>query len=373
MLQRGTREEKILAVGLSLYALIAVLTGLGMVVTRAQCGTAPAGGAPLGLGSVMFMLGREPEVAFGATSTGCAASPATVWTVLGGFLALVLTASVIGYARYKRYTLSPGFLRKNILSRDEIAGRAEVRREMGPKTAARRGRQVRPVLAASTKHIDPADVSWMLGSSHGVSVWVSMEDAVILLGPPRSGKGYMILTSTIIEAPGAVVTTSSRGDNMEATILSRSQRGPVYLFDPERVTGRTTTIRWSPVRGCEDGDVAKKRAGVLVAGTGLGGGQNQEWAGKAADVLQCLLHAAAVSGADMSELHTWTKSPTDAHRALDILENESRLGWGPMLQSVLEMDPKSRDAQWFGVASSLSALDVPDVRELFDVAPSTLR
>lgn len=258
---------------------------------------------------------------------------------------------------------SPEYLRTQILARKEIAGRKEVQREMGEKTAIKRGAQVRPALAKP----QAADVAWMLGKSREAAAWVSMEDPLLVLGPPRSGKGFTILTSCIVEAPGAVVTTSSRGDNMEATIKARSLKGPVYLFDPEGVTGRETTIRWSPITGCERAEIAKKRAMVLVSGTGLGDGANKEWAGKAADILQCLLHAAAIGKASLSELHTWTKSPSRANRALTILENESSLGWAPMLETVLNLDSRERSNQWFGVQSALSALDVPSVREQLEL------
>ncbi|NKX94262.1 TraM recognition domain-containing protein [Sanguibacter hominis ATCC BAA-789] len=358
-----TRNERVLVLLVLTSILLAFYGVAGTVAVRVTCGDWPQGGrGPLG--GVMFLLTRDVETSIG-TVDGCAPATSTVAVALVCVTVAMLAAVGVIVYKIHAYRLTPAYLRKQILSRREIAGRAEVRREMGPATAVRRGRQVRPTL----DNPKTVDIAWQLGLSTGVEVWVSMEDAVLLLGPPRSGKGFTVLTSVIVEAPGAVVTTSSRGDNMEATIAARARKGPVYLFDPEKVTGRATSIRWSPVRGCEVGETAKKRAGVLVAGTGLGSGQNQEWAGKAADVLQCLLHAAAVGGVSLAELHTWTKSPTAARRALAILDTKSNLGWGPMLRTVLDMEQKARDNQWFGVQSALSALDVPDVRRVFEVGP----
>lgn len=370
MYRRMTQKDLLLLLVCCVALLAATFTVLGALVARVTCGE-PLPFSPLS--GLQFLVTQDAAAAFGATALGCSASGATVMVAYGIVTLLLVVAGIVIGVRVHAYRLTPAYLRKQLLSRREIAGRAEVKREMGPATAARRGIQVRPVLAekavAQKIKLAPEDVAWLVGTSNGIGVWVSMEDAVALYGPPRSGKGFTILTSTIVEVPGAVVTTSTRGDNMEATILARSKKGPVYLFDPEKVTGRETTIRWSPVRGCEVGEVAKKRAGVLVAGTGLAGGQNQEWAGKAADILQCLLHAAAVGQVSLTELHTWTKSPAAAGRALTILENQSTLGWGPMLSNVLEMEPRQRDSQWFGVQSALSALDVPEVRSVFEVAP----
>jgi type IV secretion system protein VirD4 len=49
-----------------------------------------------------------------------------------------------------------------------------------------------------------------------------VEDSILLIGPPRSGKGAHIVINTILDAPGAVVTTSTRPDNLTATLRARS-------------------------------------------------------------------------------------------------------------------------------------------------------
>lgn len=360
-----TTNEKLVGLAASALGAGMAIAGIGALGVRAACGELPTEfNAVAGIG---YLATWNAEL-FGTTATGCTAPQVpmriVVAAVLLGLGALVAWALV----RWRDHKLSEAHLRSQILARREVAAAREVNRIQGPKVTCKRGAQVRPTLVL-TRKIEAGDVAWYLGTSQGAEVWICMEDAVLIIGPPRSGKGFRILTSAIVEAPGAVVTTSSRGDNMEATIMARSAKGPVYLFDPEKVTSRQTTMRWSPIRGCEDASVAKRRAGTLVAGTGLGDGQNKEWAGKAADIMQCLLHAAAVAGVSISELHTWTKSPVRARAAVAILETQSPLGWAPMLQAVLDEEPKSRDSKWFGVSSALSALDAPDVRALFDVAP----
>ncbi len=362
----STTNEKLLLWGVSVGAalMVVAVTGAGMV--RAVCG-APSTAPISPVGALRFLTSGDGAV-FGATASGCTAPDGPTMAAVVVLLVAVAAGLTAWAVRRRNYRLSDAYFSAQILARPQVAAAREVRRIQGPAETVKRGAQVRPGLAVVRK-LTAEDVAWYLGTSHGQDVWICMEDAVLILGPPRSGKGFRILTSGIVEAPGAVVTTSSRGDNMEATILARSRKGPVYLFDPEKVTSRTTTMRWSPIRGCEDATTAKRRAGVLVAGTGLGSGNNQEWAGKAADVLQCLLHAAAVGGVSIDDLHTWTKNPVRARAAVEILETKSALGWAPMLSAVLDEEPKSRDAKWFGVGSALSALDAPDVRALFDVAP----
>ncbi|MCD2115661.1 MULTISPECIES: hypothetical protein [Rhodococcus] len=64
----------------------------------------------------------------------------------------------------------------------------------------------------------PQDVGYLLGASRSTKVWASVEDSILLIGPPRSGKGLHVVINAILDAPGAVVTTSTRPDNLTATL-----------------------------------------------------------------------------------------------------------------------------------------------------------
>jgi hypothetical protein len=75
----------------------------------------------------------------------------------------------------------------------------------------------------------------------------------VVLGPPRSGKGLHLVVPLIVGAPGAVVTTSTRPDNLAITLRQRAKAGPVAVFDPQGLAaGVPGRLRWSPMRGCED-------------------------------------------------------------------------------------------------------------------------
>lgn len=374
---RMSRNEVALLLILATIVLLAGLGILGQGITRLACKEPASGGVVPPLAPLVFASTSDAARAFGTTSAGCTAPAGTVWAAYAATVLLVVGAAIWAAVAWSRYIASPRYLRSSILRRKEIAGAHEIKRTVGDKTTAARGEQVRPQLWARTKNrvtgpvVKAADVAWNLGTSCAVPVWMCLEDQVLLLGPPRSGKGFAIITSAIMEAPGAVVTTSTRVDNMEATIAGRATRGPVYVFDPERISGRASTLRWSFVAACTDGDAAKRRAWTLVAATGMTGGKNQEWAGKAAAILQCLLHAAAVGQVPLGELHLWTKSPVDAKRALPWLTDHSNLGWGTELSVYLDDDPESRNKVWFGVQLALAALDVPVTRAMFDPPSGT--
>ena len=70
---------------------------------------------------------------------------------------------------------------------------------------------------------------------------------------------------------------------------------PVTVFDPQGMSGLPSTLRWSPGPGCEDPDMAYRRALVISADTEMKG-ENAAWQKRSQIVLQCLLHAAALSG-----------------------------------------------------------------------------
>ena len=104
-----------------------------------------------------------------------------------------------------------------------------VRRVASTKALMAQARTLRPTLAKPA----PADVGYLLGSSRGEAVWASCERSILVVGPPGSGKGLHLAINAILDAPGAVITTSTKPDNIKATLLARAARGPVGVFDPQ--------------------------------------------------------------------------------------------------------------------------------------------
>ncbi|WHP16597.1 TraM recognition domain-containing protein [Cellulomonas sp. ES6] len=288
---------------------------------------------------------------------------------IGGALTLVcwLVGSTCLLVWWVRYRLSATRQRHDLLSRPGMARAREIETTVGPSAVLERGKRVRPTLAATGK-LTATDVAWRLGTSRTVDVMVSSEQPVYLVGPARSGKGLGVLIASIAEAPGAVVATSTRADNMAATIGLRAATGPVLVFDPERVSHRATTIKWPPFARCEDPAIAQRRAATLVSRTGLSG-ENQVWATSAGGIVQALLHAAAIGHRSIHDLHRWSKSPLQAAEAMQILERESAAGWDRTIEAVRGDDPRMRSNKWFGVETAFASLDVPAVREMFDVDP----
>ena len=289
------------------------------------------------------------------------------WSI--AVLLLLVLGGAIGWAwvRWRRHSHNVDTDPRRLAG---TASSREVVTSASAKALLRRAATLRPSL----EQPEPADVGYLLGRSHGKQVWASVEDSILLIGPPRSGKGLHIVIPAILDAPGAVVTTSTRPDNLTATMRARERVGPVAVFDPQHLAeGVSSGLRWSPIRGCEDPLTAMIRATGLAAATELSAGGVEGggfWEGKTRIALQALLHAAALDCRSPAELFRWTLDPSAAAEAVAILTGSAlaATGWADSLEATLDADPRTRDSIWQGVSLALSAL--ADPRVLDAVSPA---
>ncbi len=340
---------------IGVFGVALVLRAAGSVAAFLTGTAQPAAGPASGLG-VLFNPG-DPAAALDAAGL----NPVVYWIVTGLLLAGLCVGGGWVWVRLRRHT------RKAETDPRRLAGTAaghEVAATASGKALLRRASTLRPSLE------EPAasDVGYLLGTSHGKQVWASVEDSILLLGPPRSGKGLHVVINAILDAPGAVVTTSTRPDNLTATLRARERDGrPVGVFDPQHLAeGVPSGLRWSPVRGCEDPLTAMIRATGLASATGLSSGGVESggfWEGKTRTALQALLHAAALDARPPAELFRWTLDPSIAAEAVSILTNHpnAAVGWADSLGAMIDSDPKTRDSIWQGVSLALSALADPRV------------
>ncbi len=257
-----------------------------------------------------------------------------------------------------------------------LAGTAtgrDVAKAASTKALLARSRALRPSLIKPA----PSDVGYLLGSSKGKDVWASVEDSVLVLGPPRSGKGLHVVINSILDAPGAVITTSTRPDNLTATMKARERRGPIAVFDPQHLAhGLPTGLRWSLVRGCENPLTAMIRATGFSSATGLSTGGVESggfWEGKTRTALQALLHAAALGQCSPRDLFAWSLSPSAAADAVAILSSQPHAapGWAESLESTIHSDPRTRDSIWMGVSLALTCLADPRVMDAVSPGPAS--
>jgi type IV secretory pathway TraG/TraD family ATPase VirD4 len=354
--QKETRLMIMLAVIGGVALVIFGLHGAAVWITQLTCGIPLSGPFLAGVG--VLITGDPSGYTTGTTS--CAVPTTLIRTVDIIGLVLLLAGVATLAVWWHRYRQSDVWFISNIRRRPGFAKGGEIAKHLSAKAITKRAAVLRPNLS----NPKPSDAGWKVGRSENQDVYVSIEDSVVLEGPPRSGKGYRLLISAILDWSGPLVTTSTRNDNVSATYAMRKKRGEVTVFDPQGLAGARSTLRISPIRGCEDPLTADQRAQSIIGGTAMGSSKNnQEWSEAASGVFAQLLHAAAIAGSDVSDLYRWGASPNAAIEAVDILKSDGTPGWGDALQAVVEGDPKRRDNTWFGVSSAVRPLAIPAIQE----------
>ncbi|KQP67709.1 hypothetical protein ASF40_20310 [Microbacterium sp. Leaf288] len=352
-----TVRSKLIAVAIAAGIVLAFATSfIAEAVTQLLCGTRPQPSSPFS-GLAIAVTGDRSAY----TAPDDCSLP--VWQIRAAdFLAvLVITAlAILAVVAYRRHKASDSSFISDLRARPGFAEASEIRQHLSAKAILRRARQLRPDIPQPK----PTDVGWRVGRSRGMDVYVSIEDSVALEGPPRSGKGYRVLISAILDWSGPLITTSTTNDNLTATMRMRQRRGEVHVFDPQGLSGVRQPLRVSPIAGCEDPLVAMQRGTAIITGTALGASTtNAEWAQASGVVLGRLLHAAAVGDRTIADVYNWGTSPVVARKAVDVLRADGAPGWGDNLEATLSGDEKLVSSVWFGVQNAVAPLAVPKIRD----------
>lgn len=247
-----------------------------------------------------------------------------------------------------------------------MAASADIIAAMALGAVRRSARTTRPGLAFPHRAA-PSAVGITLGREDralGRALYASLEEVVLAVAPPRSGKTAW-LGNVVIDAPGACVATSTKADLYEHTHRLRARGRPVVVFNPEGLGDIPSTLRWSPLDGCTSPRVAMSRAAALLAGSVAGAGMQdrQFWEATSGKLLRCFLYAAAVAGRDMADVARWASSPRD-RTALDILEchDATPAGWAADVRQLLDAAPdKTRDSVYLSLATTLQFMADPAI------------
>ena len=163
-----------------------------------------------------------------------------------------------------------------------------------------------PLVAVRRTGLRAGGGAYLGKTKHGAR-HARSERAVLVLGPPRSGKSSAVVIPALIAHSGPAVSTSTKPDVAQATMTSRSRAGRIWIFDPTATAAvdPALELRWSPVASSVSWDGALLTARAMTATVGAGTTDRSHWAHRAQALLAPLLHAAAVHGRDMRVVVEW--------------------------------------------------------------------
>jgi len=193
------------------------------------------------------------------------------------------------------------------------------------------------------------------------------EHAVMILGPPRSGKTSAVVIPSLLAAPGATVSTATKRDVLDATWRARSRAGQVWLFDPageqESPPPGVRRLCWSPVgaAGSWDGALLTARAMAAASTVGQGTTNEHHWRERSSALLAPLLYAAHLTDRPISEVLRWVLR-ADLDPAGLALEDHDASVANDVLVGIAKTDTRERSSIFSATAGVLAAYNADATR-----------
>jgi type IV secretory pathway TraG/TraD family ATPase VirD4 len=327
----GALDGTTVAVGIILGLLIAVV---GVIWAAVALGSRIDGVNP--------DLTRNPlEVVFGLIRAR------VVWPPSSTALAIVFGAIAVAIVAGIGVLVSRGGRRRTRVDRSSAylaRGRdlEELSRKGAGRTAARLGVTGTPGIP--------------LGKSipGGQQLFALWEYVMIALAGPRVGKTTTLVIPAILEAPGAVVTTSNKRDVVDGTRDPRALVGDVWIFDPQGIALEQPTWWWNPLSYVKDDVKAFKLAEHFASSARADGAvQDAFFEPAGQDLLAGMLLAAALGRKPITQVFTWLSEPTN-EEAVDILRLHEYDLIAADVQGVI-MAPEKQRGGVFGTARQMAA------------------
>jgi type IV secretory pathway TraG/TraD family ATPase VirD4 len=365
----GSRDAVV--VGL-LLAVLAVLMGFaGILMLGAAIVTAATGGPwrmpPLSTWAAkgLNMLADPTRPAIGSPWTQAVeAHPALYWAITLT-IAVLATAvvTVVALVVWRRVGPSPA----------GHASREDIRRELSATAARVTAEWTRPSLSRDQRRRAPLDeiaAPLHRGPHHEVMV-TPLENPTGALAPTQSGKSRRDLVHKVLAAPGALLCSSTKPDLVEFSALARTRRqhaGPVLVYDATGAVAWPARLRWSPITGCADTDVARRRAHTMVEASAVTltdvGGNDRVFRDRAKTVMQAYLLAAALHGDDVNVLVRWAVGKPPDQEPVKLLTEAGYPELARNLRTEIGMVAETSDAVWMSVRRCIEPLMDPRLRDL---------
>lgn len=189
----------------------------------------------------------------------------------------------------------------------------------------------------------------------GTQLYGSWEDVHVDIWGPRQGKSACRAIPAILDAPGAVLTTSNKRDVVDATRDPRSLLGRVWVFDPQQVANEPADRwYWNPLSYVVDEDSALSLAQHFAHASREPGAKTDSYFDNVGmNLLADLILAAALEDMPITQVYHWVTRPTSTD-AVDILEERGYQLQADRLSSAINKTERQRDGI-FGTAEQMVA------------------
>lgn len=367
-----------IVVRLGMLAFLAVVTGttmwtlwlagqLGGVLTHATWPDSTPADAPAIALRVAGHL-RHPADAWPADARPDQPPPWVlypIWT----FLLLHHLSNLAGVTWLAlRHRRRPGFARngdaRKLLSADAVLARTDIVR---PGLTIRDRDTSATAAAKTARRQDPLEVGRFLGTDAVTSApfFLANEYTLLATAVARFGnKTTRFVIPRVLDARGAVISTSTRLDVAAVTFEHRARIGPTHIFEPQGEIPGVPRIRWSPIEGADDPIVAMLRAQGFASGSGVGADNVENgkyFQDQAASLIRGFLRAAALDEhATMVDVLAWSQNPSNA-RPERILRHHGVHSWADRLARHRETTGRARDTIQSVVSGALDAFNDPRV------------
>jgi type IV secretion system protein VirD4 len=263
-----------------------------------------------------------------------------------------------------------------------MATRSELRRQTGKWAARRSAARTRPSMTRPQRWQAPGrECGVWLGKSLGPrrTLWGRFADTYLVLGVTRQGKDTLI-ANAIIDHPGPVIYATTKTEDLRLHLRLRAGKGPVAVLNLEGQGEIPSSLRWSPVAGCQDPQVAIQRAGYMLMGARSGGfkGLKHEdfFTSKAATLLRAFLIAAACSGRTLLDVYRWANDERSNEPVL-LLEKANAEAGGRYSEFIADIRGMQQSAAgvttgsiYQTLSTELQFLASPQIAKTVDVAPA---
>lgn len=224
-----------------------------------------------------------------------------------------------------------------------------------------------PVTRASDPLLGAREHAAALGGGaflglHAGGRWATAdgEHAVMVLGPPRSGKSSAVVIPALLAAPGPAVSTSTKTEVLAVTHHARACVGTVWVFDPAgshpRLPRGVRRLSWSPVAAAGEWDAALLMARAMTATTPVHRGSQHEhhWTERAGALLAPLLLAANLARRDIGDVARWVLRQEIDEPAGILDEHEQRVA-SDVLVGIAQTEGRERSSIYSATAGVLAA------------------